>query len=142
MTPFLQRTVLILLGTSVLGAGATTAHAEMFKPSYPIRLPAAETATLQPAVSQGEPRPQLILAASHRRSHAAPKGPPATVKVRKGDSLDAIADRLGVTVEQLKAANGLKRNTIQPGDILKNPKAKTAKASASAGRKGAKAVSR
>jgi murein DD-endopeptidase MepM/ murein hydrolase activator NlpD len=140
MTPFLHRTVLILLGTSVLGAGATTAHAELFKPNYPIRLPAAETATLQPALSQGEPRPQLILAAAHRRSHAAPKGPPATVKVRKGDSLDAIADRLGVTVEQLKAANGLKRNLIQPGDVLKNPKAKAAKASASVSRKGAKPV--
>jgi murein DD-endopeptidase MepM/ murein hydrolase activator NlpD len=152
MTPFLQRTVLILLGTSAICAGATSAHAQLFKPNYPIRLPAAEAAPvstapverasasqdsmpravrsaslvesqgLQPAVSRGEPAPQLILAATRHRS-AAPKGPPATVTVKKGDTLDAIADRLDVTVEQLKATNGLKRNTIQPGVVLKNPKA-------------------
>jgi murein DD-endopeptidase MepM/ murein hydrolase activator NlpD len=129
MTPFLQRTVLILLGGSALCASAVTAHAQLFRPSYPIHMPAAGPAPvasqgLQPAVSRDEPRPQLILAATHRRARTtAPKGPPATVTVRKGDTLDEIADRLDVTVEQLKAANGLKRNTIQPGDVLKNPKA-------------------
>src|SRR6185369_11456280 len=69
----------------------------------------------------------------------APKGPPATVTVRKGDTLDAIANRLDVSVEQLKTANGLKHNTIQPGDVLKNPKAKS-EAKASSSRKGGKAA--
>jgi len=120
MTPFLHRTVLILLGTSALCAGATAAHAGPFKPAYPIHMPAAE-ARLQPAVAQDEAQPQLILAATHRRGRAA-KGPAATVTVKSGDSLDKIADRLGVSVDELKSANGLKRNTIQPGDVLKNPK--------------------
>ncbi|MDB5425971.1 MAG: hypothetical protein JWQ29_3387 [Phenylobacterium sp.] len=143
MTPFLQRTVLILLGTSALCAGATTAHAELFKPKYAIHLPAAEAQGLQPAVARDEAPPELILAAAHRRSHAAPKGPAATVTVRKGDTLDKIADGLGVTVGELKAANGLKRNTIQPGDVLKNPKAKadTAKAKGR-GAKGARPADR
>ena len=134
MTPFLQRTVLILLGTSAICAGSTAAYADPFKPRYPIHLAATPTAaSLQPAVLRDEPQPELILAATKSR---AAKGPPATVTVRKGDTLDAIADRLDVTVEQLKAANGLKRNTIQPGDVLKNPKSK-AVAKESTGRKGA-----
>jgi len=134
MTPFLQRTVLILLGTSAVCAGSTAAYADPFKPRYPIHLAATPTAAgLQPAVLRDEPQPELILAATNRKSRAA-KGPPATVTVRKGDTLDAIADRLDVTVEQLKAANGLKRNTIQPGDVLKNPKAQS-EAKASSGRK-------
>ena len=125
MTPFLQRTVLILLGTSALCAGSTAAHAELFKPKYPIHMaadaaPAVEPGLLQPAVSRGEPQPELILAATKRQKAS---GPQATVTVRKGDTLDAIADRLDVTVEQLKATNGLRRNVIQPGDVLKNPKA-------------------
>ena len=134
MTPFLQRTVLILLGTSAICAGSTAAYADPLKPRYPIHLAAAPiSAGVQPAVLRDEPKPEMILAATHRKSRAA-KGPPATVTVKKGDTLDAIADRLDVTVEQLKAANGLKRNTIQPGDVLKNPKAKS-EAKASSGRK-------
>ncbi len=134
MTPFLQRTVLILLGTSALSVGASSTHAELFKPKYAIQMPTAEASAtplrpameggLQPAVSRGESQPKLILAATRHRSSAA-KGPAATVTVKSGDSLDRIADRLGVSVEDLKAANGLRRNTIQPGDVLKNPKART-----------------
>jgi murein DD-endopeptidase MepM/ murein hydrolase activator NlpD len=126
MTPFLQRTVLILLGTSALCAGAVSADAQLFKPKYPIHTasgPAdrlAEPALLQPAILREEPQPELILAASRRGS----RGPASTVTVRKGDTLDEIADRLGVTVSELKSANGLRRNTIRPGDVLKNPKAK------------------
>lgn len=138
MTPFLQRTVLILLGTSAICAGSSAAQADLFTPRYPIRL-AAASPSLQPAVLRDDDEPQLILAARHRRSAA--KGPPATVTVKKGDTLDAIADRLDVTVEQLKATNGLKRNTIQPGDILKNPKAKS-EAKASSSRKGGKTAAR
>ena len=138
MTPFLQRTVLILLGTSAICAGSTAAYADPFKPRYPIHLAATPTAAaLQPAVLRDEPRPELIQAATKSR---AAKGPPATVTVRKGDTLDRIADRLDVTVEQLKAANGLKRNTIQPGDVLKNPKAKAAEETTSNRKGGKKAV--
>jgi murein DD-endopeptidase MepM/ murein hydrolase activator NlpD len=133
MTPFLQRTVLILLGTSAICAGASAAYAGPFKPRYPIHLTAApDSGEVQPAVLRDEPKPELILAATHRKARA--KGPPATVTVKKGDTLDAIADRLDVTVEQLKAANGLKRNIIRPGEVLKNPKAQPA-TKTSSGRK-------
>lgn len=48
--------------------------------------------------------------------------PKTTVhKVRKGDSLDKIARRYGVTVAELKKANGLKNDKIKIGQSLKIP---------------------
>lgn len=48
--------------------------------------------------------------------------PKTTVyKVRKGDSLDKIARRYGVTVAKLKKANGLKNDKIKIGQSLKIP---------------------
>lgn len=44
-----------------------------------------------------------------------------TYTVRKGDSLDKIARKHGVTVKQLKAANGLKSDKINAGQKLKIP---------------------
>lgn len=42
-----------------------------------------------------------------------------TVTVRSGDTLYKIATRAGLSVAQLKAANGLKSDTIRPGQVLK-----------------------
>ena len=44
-----------------------------------------------------------------------------SVTVKKGDSLSAIAARQGVTVAQLKAANGIKGDTIRAGQKLTIP---------------------
>jgi len=44
-----------------------------------------------------------------------------TYTVRKGDTLDKIARRHGVTVKQIKQANGLKRDRIDIGQKLKIP---------------------
>jgi len=46
-----------------------------------------------------------------------------TYTVKKGDTLATIADALDTTVAELKSANGLKSNAIQPGDQLKGPAA-------------------
>jgi murein DD-endopeptidase MepM/ murein hydrolase activator NlpD len=45
----------------------------------------------------------------------------ATYTVKPGDTLDKIADKLDTTVAELKTANKLKSNAIQPGDELKGP---------------------
>jgi murein DD-endopeptidase MepM/ murein hydrolase activator NlpD len=44
-----------------------------------------------------------------------------TYTVKKGDTLDKIADALDTTVAELKSVNKLKGNAIQPGDELKGP---------------------
>jgi murein DD-endopeptidase MepM/ murein hydrolase activator NlpD len=44
-------------------------------------------------------------------------------KVRKGDTLDEIADKLGTSVAQLRADNGLKKHAkIHPGQVIKGPR--------------------
>jgi len=51
------------------------------------------------------------------------EGPAAAYKVKKGDTLDEIADKLGTTVRQLREDNGLsKRAMIHPGEVLKGPR--------------------
>lgn len=54
-------------------------------------------------------------------------GGASTHRVRKGDTLEEIADDLGTTVAQLKKTNRLKGSTIRPGQVLKGP-ARTVKA--------------
>ncbi len=125
MTHSFSRTALILLATSALSVVATTSGAESLRPKYPVRL-SDETVSAQPAVLRdGDDQAGQLLLAAHRRGHkaAAPAGPAATYVVKSGDTLEKIAKTLGTTIPDLKAANGLKKNTIQPGDTLKNPKA-------------------
>lgn len=55
------------------------------------------------------------------------EGPPRTHTVRKGDTLEEIADKLDTTVSALKKDNKLKSSTIRPGQTLKGPRS-TAKA--------------
>ncbi|MDB5417355.1 MAG: peptidase [Phenylobacterium sp.] len=48
-------------------------------------------------------------------------GPPRAYRVRKGDTLDKVADKLGLSVAQLKKDNHLRNNLIRPGQTLKAP---------------------
>jgi murein DD-endopeptidase MepM/ murein hydrolase activator NlpD len=49
------------------------------------------------------------------------QGPPHAYRVRKGDTLDKVADKLGVSTAQLKKDNHLRKNMIRPGQTLKVP---------------------
>lgn len=50
------------------------------------------------------------------------EGPAVSYRVKKGDTLEEIADKLGTTVSQLREDNGLrKRDKLHPGDTLKGP---------------------
>lgn len=56
-----------------------------------------------------------------------------TYKVKRGDTLAGIADQLGVSVQDLKRANGLKKSALKPNQVLSVPNKsrihKTAKSS-------------
>jgi membrane-bound lytic murein transglycosylase D len=41
-----------------------------------------------------------------------------TYKVRRGDNLQKIAERFGLSVQQLKTMNRMRRNTVYPGQML------------------------
>jgi murein DD-endopeptidase MepM/ murein hydrolase activator NlpD len=100
------------------------------------------------AVIQGEPEvprleipragaaqpPALAVAAPGVDAFARTRrqGPAATYTVRKGDTLAEIAAKLGTDVEDIARANGLKRPyRLQPGQVLKNPKARGQSAASS-----------
>lgn len=42
-----------------------------------------------------------------------------TYKVKKGDTLNALAEKFEASVDSIKELNGLKRNSLQPGMMLK-----------------------
>lgn len=109
--PYLfERTALILLATTALTAAS--AHAQT---SAPLTTADAAVPVLAIAPAADEAG---VDAATRRRA------PASTYKVKKGDTLAEIADRLNVTVEALAKANGLKKPyRLQPGQTLKNPKA-------------------
>jgi LysM repeat protein len=46
---------------------------------------------------------------------------PGTYKVQKGDTLYDIARRFGVSMSDLRRANGLRTSRIYPGDVLQIP---------------------
>ncbi|HEX2802312.1 MAG TPA: LysM peptidoglycan-binding domain-containing protein, partial [Phenylobacterium sp.] len=126
MTHLIQRSVLLLLATSALSVVATASGAEDLRPSYPVRLSAAPVSA-EPAVLRGsdDSAGRLLFAADQRPQKAAARsGPRATYEVKSGDTLEKIAKTLGTTIPDLKAANGLRKSVIRPGQILKNPKAK------------------
>lgn len=135
MTQILARSALVLFATTALGACAT--------PTYAVSLADAarmadsstrESAVFTPAVDRGEQPAQMILAANHRRHTSRPPPKPAederpaTYTVRRGDTLGKIAERLGVSVAELKKTNRLKGNAIVAGQELKVPGAKKAEA--------------
>lgn len=108
MPHLFERTALILLAGTALTARASGALAQA------------------PVVQPAEP-PLLAFAALG--VDAAARAPAATYKVKRGDTLAEIADRLNVTVEALAKANGLKRPyRLLSGQTLKNPKAAKAQA--------------
>jgi murein DD-endopeptidase MepM/ murein hydrolase activator NlpD len=96
-------------------------------PTTPVRASAAAPAPVQ-AEPDDEPAPPVAPAftTTTRRTVTGRvvdvEGPPVTYTVKKGDSLEKIADKLGTTVQDLKDDNKLKRSTIQPGQELKGPR--------------------
>jgi LysM repeat protein len=67
----------------------------------------------------GKPAAKSAGRASHAERASAPEAP-TTYKVKHGDTLFSISKRVGVSVEDLRAANGLgKRASLHTGQVLK-----------------------
>ena len=76
------------------------------------------------AVAAASEPPRLAFTAPGEDAFARSRAPAATYKVRRGDTLAGIANRLDTTVEALAKANDLRPPyRLQPGQTLKNPKA-------------------
>jgi membrane-bound lytic murein transglycosylase D len=83
------------------------------------RIQAGDTLRVSSAVPQRQSNPQRSVAASTTPGpSAAASGGQQRYRIRRGDSLDAIAQRHNVTVDQLKAWNGLRNSRIAAGEYL------------------------
>jgi murein DD-endopeptidase MepM/ murein hydrolase activator NlpD len=152
MPHFFERTALILLAGTALTACASGPRYPVQPPLVQLPPPAAPPQALAAAPQEPAPRPAPpvevapaaaptiavaaapepplpAFAAPGEDAFARARAPAATYKVKRGDTLAEIADRLDTTVEALAKANGLKRPyRLQPGQTLKNPKAPKAQA--------------
>jgi len=94
----------------------------------PLEAPAPARPAPTPAQAQATPAPIATYRSVTTRSVTGKvvevEGAAQTYKVRKGDTLEEVADRFGVSVPELRRMNGLKKrhNTILPGEVLKGPR--------------------
>jgi LysM repeat protein len=82
-------------------------------PSPPIAGPAATTVPIPPPATATPAPPTIVI--------VSPSTSGTTYTVQRGDTLFRIGLRFGVTVDNLKAANGLVGNTIFVGQVLAIP---------------------
>lgn len=69
------------------------------------------------------------------KSASTQKAQPATHKIKSGETLSIIAKKYGVTIAELKAANGMKSDAIRAGAVLKIPVKSTGASKSSAAKK-------
>ena len=83
------------------------------------RIQAGDTLRVSSGVPQRPPNVQRAVAASTTpQPSAAASGGQQRYRIRRGDNLDAIAQRHNVTIDQLKAWNGLRNSRITAGEYL------------------------
>ena len=101
MTHFLQRSALILLATTALSAPVWGASPAL-----------AKTHAAKPADAPKAANGKIVTLKGDRGAYV----------VKKGDTLEKIADKLDTKVSELLSANKLTRaSVLQPGDVLKGP---------------------
>lgn len=94
--------------------------------------PLAPLSPAPSALAQAPPVTAFEPPAEDAFARARSRAPAATYTVKKGDTLAEIADKLGSDIETVAKANGLKKPyRLQPGQVLKNPKAPKAAATKS-----------
>jgi membrane-bound lytic murein transglycosylase D len=86
--------------------------------SIPVQKTVAGGGTILVPVDATTAQPQIDSESLPESALPAPIAPGVRHKVRKGETLSTIARRYGVTVSQLKAWNGLKRDRVSSGKSL------------------------
>jgi murein DD-endopeptidase MepM/ murein hydrolase activator NlpD len=125
-----------LRSTAALKSGQRLTLPQGYRDRGPIRAAAASTrapttAAARPARPDVEPPAEAPSAAPQGVATVrvlaggrviSVKGKPAAYTVRKGDTVDAIADRMGLSRKELSSLNGLKPPyTLRPGQVLQGP---------------------
>ena len=116
MTNKFERMALILLAGTALTAMPTVglAQATLTPDTAAPSAPSAEEAPTEAFAAPG------VDAAARAKS----RRPASSYTVRRGDTLAEVATKLGSDVEELAKINGLKRPyRLNPGDVIKGPRA-------------------
>ena len=92
----------------------------------PVRRSVASSGSPVVRKTSGTSSPRRSTASSSSRPKPRPKpaAKPTYVTVKPGDTLYGLSKRTGVSIASIKAANGLKSDTIVDGKSLKIPKKK------------------
>ena len=100
----------------------------------------SQAAAAQPASSTKKAAPQKTTTqkASAQKTQKTQAAKPTDYTIKNGDNLISIAKRHGVTVEQLRATNGLKGDAIRAGKTLKIPAKTSSGSKASSSKSGSK----
>ena len=140
MPHLFERAALILLAGTAL-AGGSPAAAQPGEPAL-LDLPPAAATVAAPAVAEAlaEAEGAVVAPGEDAFQRSRRRGPAATYTVRRGDTLAEIANRLGTDIDDLARLNGLRKPyRLQPGQVLKNPKAPKAAAPSRTSRASAEA---
>jgi murein DD-endopeptidase MepM/ murein hydrolase activator NlpD len=105
-------------------APAAPVESHPLEPLPPARPPAARSApAATPAATAPAPTYRSVTNRSVTGRVVEVEGRAVTYKVRKGDTLEEIADKLDTTASQLREDNGLKKHAkIHPGQVLQGPR--------------------
>jgi LysM repeat protein len=112
-------------------------HVAVYAKQYETRVAAVYGSNFGQPVTEFSAQPERDMAVETQPIAQPVAQRPATARsyvVRKGDSLSTIADRTGVSVRQLRAANGLRGNLINAGQKLRIPTTAPTHVASSAGK--------
>jgi murein DD-endopeptidase MepM/ murein hydrolase activator NlpD len=107
----------------VSAAPAAPVESQPLAPLAPAAPPPAARPAPTPAAPPPVPTYRSVTTRSVTGRVVEVEGRAVSYKVKKGDTLEDIADKLGTSVSQLREDNGLKkRAVIHPGQVLKGPR--------------------
>ena len=82
---------------------------------------ATQSASVASRAAQSSAQSKSTASKKNQKTQKAQPAKPQSHEIKNGESLSSISKKYGVTVEQLKAANGLKNDNIRAGKSLTIP---------------------
>ncbi len=73
-----------------------------------------------------------------KKTQAAESAKPSTHKLKNGESLSSLSKKYGVSIEEIKKANGMKNDNLRAGDDIKIPSKKASASKSGKSSKGSK----
>lgn len=112
--------------------GSTVADAE---PAAPAK---TSTSTASKASKKAESATSTNKNKKGKKAQAAETSKPTSHKLKNGESLSSLSKKYGVSIDEIKKANGMKNDNLRAGDNITIPSKKTSGSKKSSGKKSSK----